>query len=90
MASDRAFIFHMCVPYDKTFLLVPNFLILWPWPWSLTHFSITLTLAISFEWQVIRLSYFIYFFLMIRPFYWYQNVWPCDLDLEVWPTFQKL
>jgi hypothetical protein len=26
MASDRAFIFHMCVPFDKTFLLVPNFL----------------------------------------------------------------
>jgi hypothetical protein len=39
MVSDRTFIFHMCVPYDKTFLLVPNFLTLWPWPWSLTHFS---------------------------------------------------
>jgi hypothetical protein len=39
MVSDRAFIFHMCVPYDKTFLLVPKFLTLWPWPWSLTHFS---------------------------------------------------
>jgi hypothetical protein len=23
MASDRAFIFHMCVPYDKNFLIVP-------------------------------------------------------------------
>jgi hypothetical protein len=25
MTSDKAFIFHMCVPYDKTFLLVPKF-----------------------------------------------------------------
>jgi hypothetical protein len=58
MASDRAFIFHMCVPYDKTFLLVPNLLTLWPWPWSFTHFSKTLTLAISFERKVIWLSYF--------------------------------
>jgi hypothetical protein len=41
MASDRAFIFNMCVPYDKTFLLVPKVLTLWPWPWSLTHFSKT-------------------------------------------------
>jgi hypothetical protein len=37
MASDRAFIFHVCVLYDKTFLLVPNFLTLWPW--SLTLFK---------------------------------------------------
>jgi hypothetical protein len=50
----------------------------------------TLTLAISFEWQMIRLSYFICVFFMMRPFYWYQNCWSCDLDLEVWPTFQKL
>jgi hypothetical protein len=56
----------------------------------LTNFLKTWTLAISFEWQVIRLSYFIYVFLMTRPFYWYQHFWPCDLDLKVWPTFQKL
>jgi hypothetical protein len=57
MASDMDFIFHMYVPYDKTFLLVPNFLTLWPWAWSLNQFSKTLTLAISFEWQVIGISY---------------------------------
>jgi hypothetical protein len=50
----------------------------------------TLTLAISFEWQVIGLSYFTCAFLMTRPFYWYHNFLPCDLDLEVWPTSQKL
>jgi hypothetical protein len=25
MASDKAFIFHLCVPYDKTFQLAPIF-----------------------------------------------------------------
>jgi hypothetical protein len=24
-----------------------------------------------------------------RPFFSYQNFWPCDLDLEVWPSFEK-
>jgi hypothetical protein len=57
MASDMAFISYMCVLYDKTFLLVPNFLTLWPW--SLTYFLTTLTLAISFEWLEMGLSYFI-------------------------------
>jgi hypothetical protein len=33
----------------------------------------TLTLAISYEWQMIGLSYFICVFFMTRPFYWYQN-----------------
>ena len=34
----RAFIFHMCIPCDKTFPWVPKFLTLWPWPWRLTYF----------------------------------------------------
>jgi hypothetical protein len=83
MASDRAFIFHMCVSYDKSFLLVQKILTSWPRPWILTHFSKTLTLVICFEWQVIRLSYFICEYLMTRPFYWYQHFLPCGLDLEV-------
>ena len=36
--SSRALIFHRNIPCDKTFLLVPLLLTLWPWPWSLTHF----------------------------------------------------
>ena len=32
----RAFIFHMCIPCDKTFPWVPKFLT--SWPWSLTYF----------------------------------------------------
>ena len=29
-------------------------------------------------------------FLVTRPFTWYHSFWPYDLDLEVWPTFEKL
>ena len=32
--KDRAFIFDMCIPYDKTFTII---LTLWPWSWSLTY-----------------------------------------------------
>ena len=28
-------------------------------------------------------------FLVTRPFHWYQNFWPCDLDLWDWPTLKK-
>ena len=35
----RALIFHMSIPCDKTFPLVPLFFTLWPWPWSMTHFT---------------------------------------------------
>ena len=41
----RAFIFYMSVFRDKTFLLVPKVLIMWPWP--LTYIWKTLTLAIT-------------------------------------------
>ena len=50
----------------------------------------TLTLAITFKLLKIKLSYFICVFLMTRPFTWYHNFWPRDLDLEVWPTSEKL
>ena len=47
----------------------------------------TLTLAITSKPEVIDLSYFICVFFVTRPFTWYHNFWPSDLDLEVWPTF---
>ena len=50
----------------------------------------TLTLAITFKPEVIWLSYCTCVFLATRPFTWYHNFWPCDLDLELWPTFEKL
>jgi hypothetical protein len=36
MVSDRTFIIHICVPYDKTFLLVPKIFTFWSW--SLSYF----------------------------------------------------
>ena len=50
----------------------------------------TLTLAITFLQEVIGLLYCTCVFLVTRPFTWYHNFWPRDLDLEVWPTFEKL
>ena len=45
---DMAFILHMRVPCDKTFLSVPKILTSWPWPWLLTYFWKNLTLDITF------------------------------------------
>ena len=45
---DRAFIFHMCISCDKTFLPIPKFLTLWPWPWLLTYFWKKLNLGNNF------------------------------------------
>ena len=78
---DKAFILHMLVPCDKTFLSVPKNLTLWPWPWLLTYFWKNLTLVITFQPIEIRLSYYTCLFLVTRPFCPYQNFWPCDLDL---------
>jgi hypothetical protein len=33
---------------------------------------------------------FICVFLMTKPFYWYHNFWPSDLNLDVWSTCSKL
>ena len=82
--------YFICIPYDKTFHMVPNFFTLWPWPWSLTYFWKTLTLVITFLPDVIRLSYCTCVLLVARPFTWYHIFLPLDLDLEVWPTFEKL
>ena len=84
------FILHMCIPCDKTFHMVPYILTLWPCPWSLTYFWKTVTLAITFLPEVMRLSYCTCVFLVTRPFTWYHNFWPHELDLEHWPTFEKL
>ena len=87
---DRAFIFHMCISCDKTFLSKLKFLTSWPWPWLLTYFWKNLTLAITFEPKEIGLSYFTCVFLVARPFCWKQNFLPHDLDLDFWPAFKKL
>ena len=88
----RALIFHKIIPCDKIFLWVPLFLTMWPWPGSLTHFlkqRFTITLLITFEMWVLELWYFSWVFLVIRPFSGYLYFWPFDLDLGVWPLFEK-
>ena len=90
IVRDRAFIFGMWIPYDKTFPTEPFILNMWPWPWPLTYFWKTLTLAITFLSYEIKLSYLACVFPMTRPFKWYHKFWMCDLDRDLWPTFQKL
>ena len=87
--SVRALIFHMSISCDKTFPLVPTFLILWHWSWSLTHLLKTLTLLITFEQWVLELKYFTWVFLMTTHFRVYQHFLPYNPDLGVWPTFWK-
>ena len=60
---DRAFIFHVCISCDKTFMSIQKFLTSWPWPWLLTYFWKKLTLAITFEPKVIGLSYFTWLYI---------------------------
>ena len=38
---------------------------------------------------MIGLWYFTCVFLVTRPFHGYQNFWPCDLDLGVWPSLKS-
>jgi hypothetical protein len=80
IASDRTFIFHMCVPYDKTFLLVPKLLTLWLWPWSLTRFLKNFHFGHVF-WMVL---YFICMLLVTRPLYWSRKFWNLDLGFWRW------
>ena len=50
----------------------------------------TLTLAITFLHLKISLSYLACVILMTRPFQWYHEFGTCDLDRDLWPTFEKL
>jgi hypothetical protein len=54
MVGDRAFIFYvsLCIPCDKTFLLVhvPSFLT--SWPWSLTNFLKILNVFGNIVWML--------------------------------------
>jgi hypothetical protein len=88
MVSDRAFIFHMCIPFDINFLLVPNFLTSWPF---------TLKICILFKnfnighifWLVSNRAFIFYMCIpYAKTFLLVSNFWPPDLDLL--PTFRKL
>ena len=86
--GDRAFILLMSIPCDKTFLSVHKILISWPLPLLLTYFWKNLTYDITFESKEIRLSYHGYS-LVTSPFCRYLNFWSRDLDLQLWPVFEK-
>ena len=49
----------------------------------------TLTLAITFLPLEISLSYLACVILMTRPFQRYHEFWTCDLERDLWPTFEK-
>jgi hypothetical protein len=82
MVSDKTFIFHMCVPYDKTFLLEPNFFTFWPW--SLTYFLKTehCPYLLNGKWYGFHISYACSLWqdLSIGSF----KFWHLDFDLEFW------
>ena len=81
---------YLCIACDKTFHVVPSFLTLWPWSWTLTYFWKTFTLVIIFLPEEIGLSYCTCLLLLTltRPFAWHHKYW--SLDLERWPSFEKL
>ena len=87
--STRALIFHMSIPCDKAFPWVPTILILWSWPWSLTSFLKILTLLRRFELWVLEFIHFTWIFVVAKSFSEYQHFSPCDLDLGIWPIFEK-
>ena len=58
-----------------------NIIDLWPLPWILAYFLETLTLSITFQQWVVELWYFIWTFIVTRPFHWYQHFLPMTFDL---------
>ena len=71
---DRAFIFHMGICCDKTFLLEPTIFTSWPWPWLLTYFWKKLDLDHNF-WTK-----------SVRPLILHISI-PCDKTFLLIPIF---
>ena len=66
-----------------------KFLITRHWPLPLTYIWKMLTLHITcLEWDI-GLSYGASVFFMIRRFWLDYKFWSCDLDRDLWPTFEK-
>jgi hypothetical protein len=78
LVGGRAFIFHMCIPSDKAFHLIP-----WPSPsdrgvWPLQK---TLTLVTTFHWMVVGLSYFLWQDLSFDTTTF--TTWPLILEFDL-------
>ena len=89
---------HVCFKFSvmkvrRTIVIAPALLLsllLSPSLLLLLSMDKNFNLGHNYEPHQIGLSYFTCVFLVTRPFTSYHNFWPSDLDLEVWPTFQKL
>ena len=57
---DKAFILHMWMPCEKTFLPVPKILTLWPWPWLLTYLCLKKKLNLGYNFWTKRDRAFIF------------------------------
>ena len=57
---------------------------------SFCHSLWNFSLANNFWQWVLELWYFIWVFLVTRPFCGYHDFLPCDLDFEVWTIFENL
>jgi hypothetical protein len=90
MVKTMALVFHIGIPWDKTF------------PWMGTLFGLlvlilvfgwllkTLTLVISFESWVLQFLVFHTSISCDKIFIWIPNIWPRDFDLGVWTTYEFL
>ena len=74
--TDRAFIFQMCFLFEKTLSSVPNIL--------------TVSFDLHFEKFNLDHNFWTVTVLVTRPFNQYQTFWPCDLHIDLWPTFSKV
>ena len=58
-------------------------------PGSVSMWTKTLALTMTQPCEI-ELLYFTCIFLVTRPFRWYHNNLPCDIDLELWPTLENI
>jgi len=86
----RAFIFDMCIAWDKTFSHIPTVLTWRPWLWPLIYFykKIKNFNFLSTLW--LRALIFDIWIAGDNTFpQTYQQFWADDLDFGLWPTFMK-
>ena len=73
----RLFIFHMCIPCDKTFPLMLKLLTLWTWPWHLT--TVVKNFNLDHYFRTITVRSFIFHMCI-----------PCDKTFPLVPKFETL
>ena len=56
---------------------------------TLTFDLLSRKINLAYNFWTKRLSYYICWSLVTRAFFLYQKFWPCDLNLDFWPTFEQ-